>query len=223
VARDRKSPDNWFVRGLYAMSRNKVYSLGSGVRALQNLFDLADKHKNPSGIRFSHITLRGPYTKKLPASWLRQKNKAVRAERFVRLTHPGEFFSFGQCTVFIEAELKSLTRLLHKPDFPDTIPHLTIYDGKDHAFAEQLFSMLQNYEWNIDVEVSDVRLIEPKVRPNEVLIGSFVAFFKLFEKYVGRMENISSVYLMAAEERLALIRKVLDGTLDSLASERSAS
>jgi hypothetical protein len=44
VARDRKSPDDWFVRGLYAMSRNKAYSLGSGARALQNLFDVADKY-----------------------------------------------------------------------------------------------------------------------------------------------------------------------------------
>ncbi len=44
VSRDRNSPDDWFVRGLYAMSRNKTYSLGTGARVLQNLFNVADKH-----------------------------------------------------------------------------------------------------------------------------------------------------------------------------------
>jgi hypothetical protein len=44
VSRDRKSPNDWFVRGIYAMSRNPVYSVGSGSQVLRTLFDCADKH-----------------------------------------------------------------------------------------------------------------------------------------------------------------------------------
>jgi hypothetical protein len=45
VSRDRQSPDDWFIRGLYAMSKNKVYSHGSGAQILKSLFDIADTHK----------------------------------------------------------------------------------------------------------------------------------------------------------------------------------
>jgi hypothetical protein len=44
VSRDRKSPNGWFVRGIYAMLRNPAYSVGSGSRVLRTLFDYADKH-----------------------------------------------------------------------------------------------------------------------------------------------------------------------------------
>jgi hypothetical protein len=73
VSRDRKSPDDWFVRGLYAMSRNKAYSLGSGVRALQNLFDVADKHKK--------IIRLEPWTsgKRKPGEdWLRLQQRLIK-------------------------------------------------------------------------------------------------------------------------------------------------
>lgn len=73
VSRDRKSPDDWFVRGLYAMSRNNAYSLGSGARALQDLFDVADKHKK--------IIRLEPWTsgKRKPGEdWLRIQQRLIR-------------------------------------------------------------------------------------------------------------------------------------------------
>lgn len=45
VSRDRKSPNDWFVRGIYALSRNTIYSVGSGAQVFRELFHLADKHK----------------------------------------------------------------------------------------------------------------------------------------------------------------------------------
>jgi hypothetical protein len=73
VSRDRKSPDDWFVRGLYAMSRTRAYSLGSGVRALQNLFDAADERKK--------IIRLEPWTsgKRKPGEdWLRLQQRLVK-------------------------------------------------------------------------------------------------------------------------------------------------
>ena len=188
--------------------------------SLSSALDVIRFLSEPSGMRFSHITLRGPYAKKLPTAWLHEKNKAIRGERSVLLRHPGNFFSFGQCTVFFEIDLRSLTRLWNKPDFPRGVPHLTVYDGKDRALAEQLFSMLQQYSWNIEVEVSDFRLIEPKFKPDEVLIKSFVGFFEQFQQHVGVMKDVSSVHLMGTDQRLRLIRKVLDGMFRAITRTR---
>jgi len=76
VSRDRNSPDDWFVRGLYAMSRNKTYSLGTGARVLQNLFDVADKHKK--------IIRLEPWTsgKRKPGEdWLRIQQRLIKYYR----------------------------------------------------------------------------------------------------------------------------------------------
>jgi hypothetical protein len=84
----------------------------------------------------------------------------------------------------------SLRELWHKPDFPRGQPHLTIYDGKDRAMAEKVFSLLNDYEWNCRVAVSKLRLIQRKHKVDEVLLPSFVAFFEMFEKFVGNPAQI---------------------------------
>jgi hypothetical protein len=72
VSRDRKSPNDWFVRGVYAMSRNTVYSVGSGSQALRTLFAIADKH--------AKIIRLEPWTsgkRKLGEDWFDRQRKLI--------------------------------------------------------------------------------------------------------------------------------------------------
>ena len=176
---------------------------------ISTALDLVRFLGEPDSIRFSHITLRGPYQKRLNKHWLREINGDPQYEWKIKLLEPGTFFSTGQTTVFLKVDLCSLHEIFHKPDFPGGLPHLTVYDGKDLDFAKELSELLSMYEWRREVRVTRLRLIERKHKVDEVFLTFFMAFSELFRDIIGDPMEISLMKTASVDRRLTLIEKVL--------------
>ncbi len=109
--------------------------IGSCLDAVRLLCD-------PSKRTRAHITVRGPYSRKLGVQHVRRFNKVLQGET-VRIGEPGSFFEHGQNTVFLRCESPSLQSVWHKPDYGYN-PHLTLYDGDSRLFAEELLAILRS-------------------------------------------------------------------------------
>lgn len=76
---------------------------------------------------------------------------------------------FVVCLRFESEELESIE---YKPDYPQSVLHITIYEGHDYDFAVLLLSVLKKCRWHFAIEYSGKKLKEgiigrkPKSKPN---------------------------------------------------------
>ena len=184
---------------------------------LSTAIDLIRFLGEPDSVRFSHITLRGPYQQKLRRMRLREINNNPSFDWCVRLLRPGNFFSNWQFTVMLRVDLMSLRPLFYKPDFPNGVPHLTLYDGKDRDFAADLYNLVCRYDWEQEVSVTRLRQIERKHKVDEVFLSFYLAFNDLFREIVGDPTEIAHMKDVSSTRRLDLINKVLLRSSEQLA------
>lgn len=74
----------------------------------------------------------------------------------VHLLGPGTFDSpedshEAVATLFIRVEASDWEYLHHKPDFPDSFFHISLYDGMPSRLAARAFVVLRRFEWDLDV------------------------------------------------------------------------
>ena len=120
------------------------YGVALTDKRLSLAFDLIRFLAQPDAHRKTHITVRGPYKKRL------SKTQIEKYEFFdIGIEQPGHFFFSRQNTVFLSCVVPGIRDAWHKPDFQDGIPHLTVYDGRDREFADDIHKILLNYPWNI--------------------------------------------------------------------------
>lgn len=174
----------------------------------------------PEGIRTSHITMRGPYSKPVRRATLDRMNHNFRNERKIELMQPRTFFGLNQSSVVIEVNLLSLNRLVYKPDFPQSTPHITLYDGKDREFAENLYNILCQYNWDYPIAVTRLQRINSSNKIDDVMLPMFKDFHDLFLKLVGDQKEFKLIQLSAPETRLYIIRSVLERCVKVLPNDR---
>jgi len=123
----------------------------------------------PNSASRPHITVRGP-VRRLANIPDRDRNLRIRE---VDILEPGCFeFSdpeAGKKTVFIGCHSEQLTHIVYKPDYPESIFHVTMYDGSSTEFAERLLRVLQTYKWRFKVALPEgtrLTVIDMK-RPGE--------------------------------------------------------
>src|SRR5271167_846555 len=105
----------------------------------------------PSSVSRPHVTVR--YFERLQVP---EEYRRIRVA-YIDLIGPGMFkpssgSSAGTTnrssqTVFIRCKSDDLTPLEHKPHFPESDFHITIYDGKSRIFARRLLGELQKFKW----------------------------------------------------------------------------
>ncbi len=76
----------------------------------------------------------------------------------------------GFSTVFIKCESDQLERLSYKPDFPDSVFHLTVYDGKPSVLAADVYRVMEKFSWDFYVRmppsrVEPIRKVTAQTRP----------------------------------------------------------
>jgi hypothetical protein len=176
---------------------------------LSTALDLIRFLGEPDSIRFSHVTLRGPYKVRLPKIWLQRVNAKVCYDWKVSLIEPYRFFFGEQNTVVIKINLGSLKGLFHKPAFPDGVPHLTLYDGNDRRLADGIYRTLLSYDWRQEVNVTRLREIGRKEKIDEIFHSCFIAFNKLYQELVGNPDELALARKMSPDRRIELIYSVL--------------
>jgi hypothetical protein len=170
--------------------------------------DLIRFFMEPDAVRSSHITLRGPYQKSHSLGFAKQADLEQISDWSIALAEPDVFFSKKQNTVFIRVDLKQLKCLWKKPDYPDGIPHITLYDGADRETAKSLFEIVSRHRWDFMADVSQLRTIDQKWRLEAIALAR--QFVDSYSYFLGSsLTQPSAVRDMELSERLLLVQKIL--------------
>lgn len=169
---------------------------------------------DPSSRSRPHITVRFFARLSIPPGHL-----STRIESF-DLLEPGMFDAKevgkpSQQTVFLNCASEELLRLEHKPHFPATGFHVTLYDGEDKRFGRKLLKVLREFRWKIRVPLpSDTTLIRVELRSRR--IRKVVPLKQRFSNENARLMRaatseslkLGDVVTLTQVRRLQLVRQV---------------
>lgn len=91
---------------------------------------------NPQEKWPAHVTLAGPFS---------SKTNIPRRLSFIQkvsVLGRGRFLNGNRHTIYLNVGAPELSSRMHKPDFADAVPHLTLYNGTDADLANLLFDKL---------------------------------------------------------------------------------
>lgn len=110
----------------------------------------------------AHITVRGPYLRKLPKTKVATFSENI-ANTSLHFSGVGNFFDYGQNTVFFKCDdNEKLKNIWKKTGYKDFKPHITLYDGADKVFARKLFEILQKSFKSFEFKVDQLSFLESK-------------------------------------------------------------
>ncbi len=90
----------------------------------------------------AHVTVRGPYARRLTEKVEQSINEQI-AGIAIDVLGVSSFFENSQNTVYLRCSAPELNQVWDKPDYPFN-PHLTLYDGSDRVFAGELLAELHS-------------------------------------------------------------------------------
>lgn len=95
----------------------------------------------------AHVTLIGPKDNKEDIDF-----KSIRRnEQIISIDGVGNFFQEGQNTVYLKCNLDKggdqIKDMIDKPDYGNENPHITLYDGNNRGFAEELYNLTQSQSY----------------------------------------------------------------------------
>ena len=167
---------------------------------------------NPGSKSKPHITVR--YFDKLRVP----RDHLATQVRFVDLLEPGAFepTDSRHRVVFIRCDADDLIGLEHKPHFPASEFHITLYEGDDTRFADALLKTLRRFRWMFRVTLPDgTRLKHVQLgrsRPAKVRgrpkLGDPVR--KLFFEMTHRALTWSLIDGLTHGERLQAVRTICE-------------
>jgi hypothetical protein len=177
---------------------------------LAGALDLIRFLMEPDAIRFSHITIRGPYNRRLPEVVIQDQLVPKVGKWEVALTEPGCFFENNQNTVYLGVDLRGLRTVWHKPSYPEGLPHVTLYDGPSRAQARTLITLLSHHWWGRPARVSSLRPIDEKSRLDGTLFELIGGFTSAYSSFLGSSTvTPQEVAKMPFERRFELVGKVI--------------
>ena len=121
----------------------------------------------------------------------------------------------GSQVVFIRCKSDDLAPLEHKPDFPGSDFHITIYDGSSGPFARSVLLELQRFRWGLRVPLSGqtgltVKELKPSTRRPAALEPAYDAELgDLFRRITSRELTWSYLAGLPRRQRLQLCRAIL--------------
>ena len=117
---------------------------------------------NPNSYSYPHITVR--LFRNLNSRLEDAKEVCV---SYINVIEPGIFLANDKNSsnvVYIRCESEQLENQQYKPDYPFSRLHITIYEGDDYQYAEEIYSVLSKYDWNFRLDFDDEKsLTESKV------------------------------------------------------------
>jgi adenine-specific DNA-methyltransferase len=178
---------------------------------------------NPRSKSKPHVTVR--YFDKLgiPDEYLSVETKTI------DLVEPG---SFGLTSrkpgvprvVYFKCESDDLLPLEHKPHFPASEFHITVYDGKSLVFAKKLLAVLNSYSWGLRIPLPQgTRLTKIQLKsrrgskkgtdsPREPRLDLERLYFEIFATPldIERLQHINNAH------RLELVRRICDSLQEAV-------
>lgn len=165
---------------------------------------------DPTQKNFSHITLKGPYSKRVDKIF--KRDNANIAGKRIKIQGSGCFFNESQSTVFLSCvktdELENIWRSKKEKTYKEFHPHLTIYDGKDREFAKNLLEIFNRYHLSFEFKIKTLTLYESKSLKNDLFnLQSAIDFGKIKELTQSNL-NEKDLLDLNKTERLQLVEKL---------------
>jgi hypothetical protein len=123
---------------------------------LRKYLDIAIFALNPDEQWFAHVTVAGPFSRKI------ELPRALEFHQQVSILGPGRFDNGARQTVYLNVDSIDLPIHMYKPDFKDAVPHLTIYNGADRALADELYGQLCDMRLFAHFYTTSFRLVESR-------------------------------------------------------------
>lgn len=119
-------------------------------------------------------------------------------------------------TIFIRCQSDDLLSLEHKPFFPTSEFHITIYDGKSELFAKSLLQILREFTWalriDFPVEANLTAIqIKSKKKGKKLVIEDreYTSSLKeLFYKVTGENLSFEFIQNISEKKRIQLVKKI---------------
>ncbi len=177
-------------------------------------FELIRRVCEPGSRSKPHITIRYPIDILEGNDLERYRNLVVPS---IEVVGPEAFYMSGITpktpqTVFVKCASDLLETLSYKPDFPDSVFHITLYDGNSNAFAQKLLALLREFSWhfilplpeNTKLATIEIRKSRRSNKPKLALFPQYTE--ELFFAITQSQFNTETLLEMADEERLKVIR-----------------
>jgi hypothetical protein len=177
--------------------------------------ELIRRLSQPESTSKPHVTVRGPIRRKnleIPERWTAPISR-------IDLVQPGLFVSpqgrqSARYTVFLLCDLDKHLWIHQKPDYPTSLPHITLYDGSSKTFSEQLYDLLQKYPWRItvrlpaDTRISKISLNTKGGKPKNPKSGYDSELKALFNKIADHGSEPEHAERFSTTKRLDLISRI---------------
>lgn len=117
-------------------------------------------------------------------------------------------------TVFLLCESLDLESLVYKPKYPDSVFHITLYDGPASPFADQLCEVLNEFSWDLELRFKKLTKLtriptglDAKSSKAETPMLSEAAW-ELLKLLTGSTASPHTLYELSDGERLTLVRRL---------------
>ena len=179
-------------------------AVGFSDEKIARLFDLARIVLQPEFARPAHITLRGPYkNRKDVAATVMGKDVGS-----ITVTRPGSFLSDMQNTIYLGVTILGISDFWRKPDFPEGIPHLSIYDGEDRRFAWAVFNVLRKHKWGIRLNSTPMHILETKNRLETEYLMRYESLASTMQLVTGNVYSAEEIKGMSRLDRIILLNQI---------------
>jgi len=202
-------------------SGNIFYALFIPEGPIKDCIDAIRYISSPTEKKSAHITVRGPYKEQIKKSRLEKLNFALRGN-LVHISNPGNFFNNkDQNTVFFNCQGTQLESVWKKKDY-GYHPHITLYDGSDKSFAQELYNVLGNYQFDLSFEAEKLVMITRSKGQTSMEL-SFSLNNELFRPWGKDFLNTTHLIdNMSTDEKISLISKITKN-LQNLSIETTSS
>ena len=184
-----------------------LYGIHIAEPEIRSILNFAKFICSPNSKTEAHITVRGPYKKRLSKKFIEECNKKI-VNTKIYVDGLGNFFDSMQNTVYIDCESNDIESIWMKNGFGYN-PHITLYDGNDNDFAYQLYNQLPKSGIEFYFTASELEVMYSSSNSRNIFLTSRIDF-----DYIKSILNVEfdlfDVINLSNFEKVELIREVLE-------------
>lgn len=177
------------------------YVIGFADTRVADILNIMRFAANTEAKRTAHITIRGPYRRRLPKAVVRRFSQTITGAQ-ICINGAGTFFDKQQNTVYLHCDSAAIKKVWHKPHHSYT-PHITIYDGGERKKAQQIYQQLADAKPRFvcragGLEEMPSPINESQLRP--------VINNNIISEVIGKQTSADEITTMPFAARLRLIK-----------------
>jgi len=166
----------------------------------------------PGSTARPHVTVRGPIKRVVHIREFYRTMK-IGSIDFIQpgIFKPSSSETSGKYTVYLRCDSQELNGVSYKPEYPDSVLHITLYDGASRSFATDLFGLLNSYDWRFTVRLpknstlSEIRLKHRRAKATDVPVSYDPKLAELFREITSEKLEYARLVRISASKRLELV------------------